>query len=113
MLANIYLDYYDKKMRAEGFRVIRYADDWVIPCRSHREAQRALDLTHKLIEQDLKLHLHPDKTKITYIKKGFEFLGYLFKEGYTFYQFPTIKAINAFKAKVRQITRRQRPFKAI
>lgn len=111
LLANIYLDYYDKKMRAQGFRVIRYADDWVIPCKSQREAQRALELTRKIIEQDLKLQLHPDKTKITYVKKGFEFLGYLFKEGYSLYQFPAIKAIKAFKRKIREITRRLRPLK--
>jgi len=111
LLANIYLDYYDKKMKAEGFRVVRYADDWVIPCRSRKQAQRALELTHRIIEQDLKLCLHPEKTKITYIKQGFEFLGYLFKEGYSLYAFPTIKAIKAFKQKVRQITRRRRPLK--
>lgn len=111
LLANIYLDYYDKKMRAQGFRVIRYADDWVIPCKSQREAQRALELTRKIIGQDLKLQLHPDKTKITYVKKGFEFLGYLFKEGYSLYQFPAIKAIKAFKRKIREITRRLRPIK--
>lgn len=111
LLANIYLDYYDKKMQAEGFRVIRYADDWVITCRTKQQAQRALELTHKIIEQELGLLLHPEKTKITYIKQGFEFLGYLFKEGYSLYTFPTVKAINAFKQKVRQITRRLRPLK--
>lgn len=111
LLANIYLDYYDKKMRANGYRVIRYADDWVIPCRSRREAQRALKLTRKVIEQDLRLRLHPDKTTITYIKQGFEFLGYLFKEGYSLYAFPTVKAIKAVKQKIRKITRRRRPLK--
>lgn len=111
LLANIYLDYYDKKMRANGFRVIRYADDWVIPCRTQKEAQRALELTRGVIEQDLRLQLHPEKTKITHIKEGFAFLGFLFKEGYSLYQFPTIKAIKAFKSKVREITRRLRPLK--
>lgn len=111
LLANIYLDYYDKKMRANGYRVIRYADDWVIPCRSRGEAERALKLTRKVIEQDLRLRLHPDKTTITYIKQGFEFLGYLFKEGYSLYAFPTVKAIKAFKQKIRKITRRRRPLK--
>lgn len=111
LLANIYLDYYDKKMQAQGFRVIRYADDWVIPCQSRQHAQRALELTREIIEQDMDLHLHPEKTKITYIKQGFEFLGYLFKEGYSLYTFPAIRAIKAFKQKVRQITHRLRPLK--
>lgn len=111
LLANIYLDYYDKKMRARGFRVIRYADDWVIPCRSKQQAQRALEITREIIRQDLGLQLNSEKTKITHIKQGFEFLGYLFKEGYSLYSFPSVKAIKAFKQKVRQITRRQRPLK--
>jgi group II intron reverse transcriptase/maturase len=111
LLANIYLDYYDKRMKATGLRVIRYADDWVIPCRSRQQAQRALELTRRIIEQDLKLHLHPEKTRITHIKQGFEFLGYLFKEGYSLYAFPTIKAIKAFKQKIRRVTNRRRPLK--
>ena len=111
LLANIYLDYYDKKMQAQGFRVIRYADDWVIPCRSRQQAQRALELTREIIEQDLGLQLHPEKTRITHIRQGFEFLGYLFKEGYSMYALPTVRAIKAFKQKIRQITRRRRPLK--
>jgi len=111
LVANIYLDYYDKKMQAQGFRVIRYADDWVIPCRSRQQAQRALELTREIIEQDLGLQLHPEKTRITHIRQGFEFLGYLFKEGYSMYALPTVRAIKAFKQKIRQITRRRRPLK--
>lgn len=111
LLANIYLDWYDKRMKAEGFRVIRYADDWVIPCRTKREAERALQLTREVIEKELKLKLHPTKTKITTLKEGFEFLGFLFKKGYSLYTFPTIRAIKSFKDKVREITRRCRPLK--
>lgn len=111
LLANIYLDYYDKKMQAQGFRVIRYADDWVIPCQTRQQAQRALELTRKIIDQELGLQLHTEKTKITFIKQGFEFLGYLFKEGYSLYTFPSVRAVKALKQRIRKITRRLRPLK--
>jgi group II intron reverse transcriptase/maturase len=112
LLANIYLDWYDKKMLGNGFRVIRFADDWVIPCKSKREAERALKLTQQFTEE-LSLVLHPTKTKVTSIKEGFEFLGFLFKRGYSIYTFPTVRAIKSFKEKIRGITRRCRPLKLI
>jgi group II intron reverse transcriptase/maturase len=109
LLANIYLDYYDKKMKERGYKVIRYADDWVIPCQSKQEAERAKQITKQIIERELKLELHPEKTKITHVKEGFEFLGFLFKEGRSLYEFPRIKAIKKFKEKIVGITRRTRP----
>jgi len=45
LLANIYLNRYDQKMLKEGFKVIRYADDFVVMCKTKREAERAMRLT--------------------------------------------------------------------
>lgn len=109
LLANIYLDEYDKKMKAAGYRVIRYADDWIIACASKAEAERAMEITRKIVEEDLNLKMSAEKTRITQIKEGVEFLGYQFKAGYSVYSWPKIKAIKSFKEKVRMHTRRNRP----
>jgi len=113
LLANIYLNYYDQKMLKEGFKVVRYADDFVVMCRTEREAKRAKKLTRKILEEELELQLHPTKTRITHISEGFEFLGFLFKRGYSIYIYPRNKAIKAFKDKVRQITRRKNPYRML
>ena len=42
LLSNIYLSVFDEKMAQAGFALTRYADDWVIICRSRAEAKRAL-----------------------------------------------------------------------
>ena len=111
LLANIYLNYYDQKMIKEGFKIIRFADDFVVMCKTEREAERARELTQKILEEELELKLHPTKTRVVHINKGFEFLGFLFKRGYNIYVYPRDKAIRAFKDKVRRITRRKNPYR--
>jgi len=110
LLANIYLNRYDQKMLKEGFKVIRYADDFVVMCKTKREAERAMRLTQRILEGELELELHPSKTRITHINEGFEFLGFLFKRGYSIYIYPRNKAIKLFKERIRQITRRKNPY---
>lgn len=77
ILANLLLDDFDRDLANQGFELVRYADDFVIPCKSQvraREARAAAE--HSLAE--VGLHLHPDKTRITSFEKGFRFLGYTF-----------------------------------
>ncbi len=109
LLANIYLNVLDKAMTASNYRIVRYADDIVILCRSKVEAERALTLTKEILEGKLGLKLHPDKTKIVNISQGFEFLGYKFGSGYSIYKIPRDKSVDAFKDKVRFVTRRHQP----
>jgi len=79
LLCNIYLHEFDVAMARAGLRLVRYADDFVICCRTEAEAQRALELAaHKLAE--LRLQMHPDKTRITRFDQGLEFLGYRFDQ---------------------------------
>lgn len=111
LLANIFLDYYDQKMAKEGFRVVRYADDFVIICEKKSHALVALEKTKKILEQELGLKLHPTKTRIVHATQGFEFLGYFIKQAYSLYAIPRIKAIKGFKDKVRKITARLRPMR--
>ena len=85
LLSNIYLDPLDQLMAHHGFRMVRYADDFVVLCRSGAEA--AASAVKGEIRQDWTamagLTLHPQKTRIVQKqgRKGFDFLGYHFEKG--------------------------------
>ena len=109
LLANIYLHCFDSVMAERGYRLVRYCDDFVIFTKLGRKAERALQVTREILEDKLKLKLHPQKTRIAHAHyDGFEFLGCLFKAGYIR---PKNKSIESFKDKVRHVTRRQQPKK--
>jgi RNA-directed DNA polymerase len=79
LLSNIYLNPLDHQLAAQGFQMVRYADDFVILCRSQVEAEQALALVRQWCEAE-GLTLHPTKTQIVDVRvKGFDFLGYHFQ----------------------------------
>ena len=79
LLSNIYLDPLDHHMAAAGFEMVRYADDFVILCRTAEQAQRALETMRQWVS-DNKLTLHPTKTRIVDSRtEKFDFLGYTFR----------------------------------
>jgi len=81
LLANIYLNPLDWLMAGLGFEMVRYADDMVVLCRSHQEAQTALEKLREWMTQ-VGLTLHPDKTRtvdMNLADSHFDFLGYRFK----------------------------------
>ena len=83
MLANIYLHPLDELMAALGYRMVRYADDFVVLCQSREEADAALAEICRWVEEN-GLCLHPDKTHVGDCRQpgeGFEFLGYRFEAG--------------------------------
>jgi len=105
LLANLFLHPVDIAMAEAGYRMIRYADDFVVLCGSHAEAQSALALVSKLIEER-GLTLHPEKTKtvdLSQPKSVFDFLGYRFGR-YT--RWPRKKSLAKVKDAIRQKTRR-------
>jgi RNA-directed DNA polymerase len=104
LLANIYLHPVDEAMEAEGYGLVRYADDCVVMCRTQAEAQRALACIRELIE-GRGLTLHPEKTKLVDATApgGFDFLGYHFEQGR---RFPRKKSLRKLKDAVRERTRR-------
>ncbi|MDQ0158038.1 group II intron reverse transcriptase/maturase [Robertmurraya andreesenii] len=105
LLANIYLHPLDELMTSRGHRLTRYADDFVICCRSRKGAERVLKSVKKLLEDELGLIVHPEKTKIVdNMKEPFTFLGYTFNRG--FWHKPSEKAIKKFKDKIKKVTRR-------
>ncbi len=77
MLANLYLDKFDEKLVSLGYKLIRYADDFLILTKSKPEAIEALRITKNLLDE-LALQLNTAKTKITKFEDGFEYLGYIF-----------------------------------
>jgi group II intron reverse transcriptase/maturase len=77
LLANLYLDSFDEAIQAQGFRLVRYADDFVVLCKSATEVSRARDVVARELAR-LKLELHTGKTSATSFEHGFEFLGYIF-----------------------------------
>ena len=103
LLSNIYLNPLDHQMAARGFQMVRYADDFVIPCRSREEAENALEEVRRwVVENDLMLH--PDKTRIVdTVEDAFEFLGYRFEQGR---KWPRGKSLDKLKDAIRQRTRR-------
>lgn len=103
LLANIYLDAFDQAMRDRGHRIVRYADDILILCRSAKGAQRALEVATKLLEQDLKLQVNGEKTHITQSRRGVNFLGVVIYSHYTKIQ---PKKLSLFKQKVKAMTKR-------
>ena len=125
LLSNILLTPFDREMRRKGYRLTRWADDWVVTCKTRSEAQAALAAAKRILQQ-LGVVLHEEKTRIVHAKHGFEFLGYKLKKGTRplqlsaqrirsgartgqLYAFPRQKSIDHFKEQVRKRTRRKIP----
>ncbi len=104
LLANIYLNPLDHLMEEAGWQMTRYADDFLIQCRSRAEAEAALAQVRAWTEQ-VGLTLHPEKTRIVDATQrgGFEFLGWHFERGY---QWPRQKSQAKLRETVRQLTPR-------
>jgi len=104
LLSNIYLNPMDHLMAARGFEMVRYADDFVLMCRSEAEAQQALALGQQWTV-GAGLTLHPEKTRIVDATQpgGFDFLGYHFERGY---RWPRTKSRKKLKDKIRVLTKR-------
>src|SRR5262249_11381438 len=74
--SNIYLTPFDHAMTEAGYRVTRFADDFVVICNTRQEAEAALALAKTFLQEKLGVSLHPEKTRIVHVRDGFEFLGY-------------------------------------
>jgi group II intron reverse transcriptase/maturase len=102
LLANIVLNKLDWRLEKAGYRFVRYADDFVVVCKTRRQAEAALAEVEKIMT-DLGLSLSPEKTKIASYGKGYEFLGFrLSSRSRTMRP----KSLENFKTKVRELTRR-------
>jgi len=125
LLSNILLTPFDREMRRKGYRLTRYADDWVVTCKSQAEARSALSTARRILDK-LGVILHAEKTRIVHVRHGFEFLGYKIKRGRHslkltpdkirsgavtggLYAYPREKSIKHFMEQIRERTRRKTP----
>jgi RNA-directed DNA polymerase len=107
LLANLYLHPLDLLMEQSGYRMVRYADDFVILCASEEEAMAALRQISAWVDAN-GLTLNMDKTQVCDCRQpgqGFDFLGYRFEAGMRFVR---AKSLRAFKDKLRVRTIRSR-----
>jgi RNA-directed DNA polymerase len=103
LLSNIYLDPLDHQMAREGYEMVRYADDFVILCRTPEAASRALERVRAWVAEN-GLELHPTKTKVVDARtEGFDFLGYHFRGEK---HWPRDKSVQKLKDTVRAKTKR-------
>ena len=107
LLANIYLHPLDRQMKQQGYRMVRYADDFVVLCRTAQQAQAALEEVKSWVEQN-GLRLNADKNHVGDCRQagqGFEFLGYRFEAGQRWVR---PKSFKALRERIRQKTQRTR-----
>lgn len=104
LLSNIYLDPLDHLLADRGFKMVRYADDFVILCRTAEDAQRALEIVQQWTF-DNGLTLHPEKTRVVdSLIHEFEFLGYRFVKHR---RYPRKKSLRKLKDAIRAKTPRK------
>ena len=124
MLSNIYLHAFDQELVARGVgQLVRYADDFVVLCRSREQAETALEAAREILG-GLGLELHPDKTKVVDLREGregFDFLGCHFRARmsgrlweqkrivrYYLHRWPSKRAMKRMRQKVKARTGRNR-----
>ncbi len=123
--SNIFLTPFDRAMEQRDYRVTRWADDFVVVCRTRREAEAALAFARHFLKERLGVELHAGKTRIVHIDQGFEFLGYKVKRGkglrlsahkrtasanpQNLYALPRAKSVKSFRDQIRGLTRRKAP----
>ena len=111
LLANIYLNEFDREMNSRGVKMVRYADDIVVFAKSKRAAERLLESCRKYLEGRLKLKMNAEKSKVTSIfaQKNFKFLGFcLGKNGNGIYIRAHRRSLNKAKEKLKLLTKRNR-----
>jgi group II intron reverse transcriptase/maturase len=104
LLANIALNFLDWQLDAAGYRFVRYADDFVVLCRSRRQVIEAGEEARRAIE-NLGLQLNPEKTKLVQFKEGFSFLGFTITHRARKIR---PKSLERFKDRIRELTIRSR-----
>jgi len=106
LISNVYLDAFDQEMKRRGHRIVRYADDILILCRSKSAAHHAREVATSLLEGDLRLTVNTDKTHVVHASQGVKFLGVEITPRWIRIQ---AKKIAAFQEKVKGLTRRNSP----
>ncbi|MCA1678163.1 MAG: group II intron reverse transcriptase/maturase [Actinobacteria bacterium] len=123
LLSNVYLHAFDRAMTERGIgELVRYADDFVVLCRSERDAKAALEVAGTILA-GLGLTLHPDKTRVVDLREGregFDFLGWHFRarvsgrllergvRRYYLHRWPSQRSMKRIRQKIKAKTGRDR-----
>jgi RNA-directed DNA polymerase len=102
--------------RTEGrpsYRMVRYADDFVVLVRGTEAQARALkEQTAKFMREHMRLTLSPEKTAVTHVDDGFDLLGFRIKrrpwrkDKHVAYTFPTERALREVMHRIKTLTKR-------
>jgi RNA-directed DNA polymerase len=105
LLSNLVLDELDRELERRGHRFVRYADDSNVYVRSQRAGQRVMESVTQFITQKLKLKVNEAKSAVARPSQR-KFLGFSFTAGPEVKRTIASKALNQFKQRIRDITRR-------
>ena len=105
LLSNLVLDELDRELERRGHRFVRYADDSNVYVRSERAGQRVMESISRFITQKLKLKVNEAKSAVARPLQR-KFLGFSFTIGPEVKRVIAPKALNQFKQRIRDITRR-------
>lgn len=96
--ANVYLNELDRFVKHElkAKRYIRYVDDFVILHHSKEQLEIWKSKIDKFLREELKLELHPDKSKVIFLLKGVDFVGFR-----NFYHFRLLRKRNIRKMRIK------------
>ena len=104
LLANFYLHSFDRAMMKKGCGLVRYADDFVVMCKTKQEAEQACLFAQRFLRKKLGLEMHElslsGKTQIRRYADGFQFVGFLIRSGK---QMPPEKTKTKYKERIREI----------
>jgi len=126
LLSNIYLSYLDERWERQCKQLgvlVRYADDFVVLCRTKKDCEEAERRVRMILER-LRLELHPDKTRrleLSWGKQGFDFLGCHLrkrfsgpiwerarKRVYFLQRWPSVRSMKRVRQRVKELTDRKR-----
>src|SRR6266853_1310931 len=105
LLSSLVLDELDRELAQRGHRYVRYADDGNIYVHSERAGQRVMKSITRFIMQKLKLKVNETKSAVARPQER-KFLGFSFTDGPEVKRVIAPKALDRFKRRVREITRR-------
>jgi RNA-directed DNA polymerase len=105
LLSNLVLDELDRELERRGHRFVRYADDCNIYVRSERAGQRVMESITQFITQKLRLKVNEAKSAVARPQER-KFLGFSFSAGPEVKRVIAPKALDRFKRRIREITRR-------
>ena len=103
LISNIYLDYFDQKMKSKGIRIVRYADDILIFAKDKQRAGNYKEYATKILEEEMALTVNKEKTKITSVYEGVSYLGFVINVAGIAIDPNRTKR---FKDKIRRLTKR-------